>query len=376
MPVAPFRIAVPDADVSDLRERLRRTRWPSPIAQHAWSDGPDGEYLRDLVAYWARDYDWRARESRLNAYAHHTAVVDGITIHFIRADGRGKERIPLLLLQGWPSSFVQALPVLPLLTEARTDGTPSFDVIAASLPGYPFSSVPDTPGMSFARIAHIMMRLMVDELGFPRFGVRGSDQGALVQQQMALESPQHLIGVHRSGITPFASPLPPNLSAGEVAYQAEVAAWAQRETAYARLQSTRPESLTPALADSPVGLAAWILDKFQRWGHCPHGIDECFGRDALLDNISLHWFTGAGAASIRLYREAVRDPGRSGRVEVPTAILMPLHDAVTVPAPREWAERSYAVKRWTMLERGGHFPEWEVPQLVAKDVREFFATLQ
>jgi pimeloyl-ACP methyl ester carboxylesterase len=158
-----------------------------------------------------------------------------------------------------------------------------------------------------------------------------------------------------------------------VEYQARVAACAQRETAYARLQATYPESLTPALADSPAGLAGWIVDKFHRWGDCADGVDAQFGRDALLDNISLHWFTGAGAASVRLYRESARDPGVSGRVEVPTAILMPLRDGVTVPAPRAWAERTYDVRRWTVMERGGHFPEWEVPDVIAADVRVFFS---
>jgi pimeloyl-ACP methyl ester carboxylesterase len=268
---------------------------------------------------------------------------------------------------------VPLLPVLPLLTEERGDGTPSFDVVAASLPGYPFTRFPTRPGMSFARVADLMTALMVEELGHARFACRGSDQGALVQQQIALKHPHRVVGVHRSGITPFAAPLPPDLSAAEVEYQARVAAWAQRETAYARLQATYPESLTPALADSPAGLAGWIVDKFQRWGDCERGVDAQFGRDALLDNVSLHWFTGAGAASIRLYREAARDPGAAGRVEAPTAILMPLRDAVTVPAPREWAERTYNVRRWTVLERGGHFPEWEVPRAVADDVRAFFA---
>ncbi len=375
MPIAPFHIAIPDTDVQDLRERLARTRWPSPIHNEGWGDGPDATFLHQLVSYWKDEYDWRSREAQLNQYAHYSAEVDGYTVHFVRAEGKGAVRVPLLLLQGWPSSFVQVLPVLPLLTEARTDGTPSFDVIAASLPGYPFTSFPKAPGMSFARIAQLMTRLMVEELGIPRFVARGSDQGALVQQQMALQSPQHLIGIHRSGITPFASPLPSDLTAEELRYQQEVAHWAHHETAYARLQSTRPESLTPALADSPVGLAAWWLDKFQRWGDCADGVDACFGRDALLDNISLHWFTGAGAASIRLYREAVRDPGLSGRVRVPTAILMPLHDGVTVPAPREWAERTYDVHRWTVMKTGGHFPEWEVPHLVANDIRAFVASL-
>jgi pimeloyl-ACP methyl ester carboxylesterase len=167
--------------------------------------------------------------------------------------------------------------------------------------------------------------------------------------------------------------MPSDLSPAEIEYQKRVAAWAHVETAYARLQSLRPETLTPALADSPIGLASWFIEKFQRWGDCAEGIDHTFGRDKLLDNLSLHWFTGAGAASIRLYRESALDPGLSGRVEVLTAILMPLSDGVTVPAPREWAERSFNVKRWTIMERGGHFPEWEVPHEVAKDIRLFFS---
>nr|WP_245898949.1 alpha/beta hydrolase [Chitinophaga niastensis] len=229
--------------------------------------------------------------------------------------------------------------------------------------------------MSFSRIADLLKRLMVEGLGYHRFAARGSDQGALVQQQIGLKYPEHLIGLHRSGITPFATPMPDNLSPAEIAYQKEVQQWATQEIAYARLQSLRPETLAPALADSPIALASWIIEKFQRWGDCEGDVDAHFGRDALLDNISLHWFTGAGAASIRLYREAARDPGMTGRVAVPTAIMMPLRDGVTVPAPREWAERYYNVQRWTVMERGGHFPEWEVPDEIAKDIRQFFAGL-
>jgi pimeloyl-ACP methyl ester carboxylesterase len=197
-----------------------------------------------------------------------------------------------------------------------------------------------------------------------------------VQQQIGLKYPHRLIGLHHSGITPFANPMPADLTPAEQEYQQQVAAWAQVETAYARLQSLRPETLAPALADSPIGLASWFIEKFQRWGDCAAGLDHTFGRDNLLDNLSLHWFTGAGASAIRLYREAARDPGLSGRVEVPTAILMPLRDGVTVPAPRAWAERTFNVQRWTVMERGGHFPEWEVPQVVANDLRRFFAEVK
>lgn len=373
--VKPMRINIPDQDLDDLRQRLKHTRWSSPIAGSNWADGTDGDYLRDLIAYWSGPYDWRQREARLNTYNHCLTEVDGWQIHFVRADGQDAKSIPLLLLHGWPSSFVQMLNIMPLLTESRRDGTPSFDVIVASMPGYPFSQFPTEPGMSFARIADLMTKLMVEELGYDRFAARGSDQGALVQQQMGLKYPHHLIGLHRSGITPFASPLPADLSPAEVAYQQQVQAWAQRETAYARLQALRPETLGPALANSPVALASWFIEKFQRWGDGGTDIDAHFGRDNLLDNLSLHWFTKSAVAATRLYREAARDPGLSGRVEVPTAIMMPLRDGVTVPAPREWAERAYNVQRWTILEHGGHFPEWEVPEAVADDVRQFFAGL-
>ncbi len=375
MPVKPMRIDIPQADVQALRQRLANTRWAPLVDGYGWADGTDGRYLRDLVTDWATRYDWRAREVHLNTFPHRLADIDGVQLHFIHAPGQGQRRVPLLLLHGWPSSFVQMLKVIPLLTEDHGDGSPTFDVVAASLPGYPFSPAPTRSGMNFARIADLLTHLMVDELGYDRFAARGSDQGALVQQQLALKHPQRLWGVHRSGITPFATPLPSDLSAAEVAYQREVQAWAPRETAYAALQAQRPETLAPALADSPAGLAAWYLEKFQRWGDGGEDLDVHFGRDALLDHLSLHWFTGAGATAIRLYREAARDPGLSGRVEVPTAIMMPLHDAVTVPAPREWAERTYNVRRWTVLERGGHFPEWEVPEVVAADVRAFFAGL-
>ena len=370
-----MRIAIPDEDVEELRRRLRQTRWPSQIAGSQWADGTDGEYLRELVAYWADHYDWREREARLNRWDHFLADVDGTRLHFIRAAGQGADPVPLLLMQGWPSSFIQMLNIIPLLTEARSDGTPSFDVIAVSMPGYPFTQFPREHGMSFARIADFIMKLMVDVLGYERFAARGSDQGALVQQQMGLKYPERLIGLHRSGITPFAVVTPDNLSEAEIAYQRQVAAWAPTETAYAWIQGLRPETLTPALADSPVALASWFIEKFQRWGDCPGDVDAHFGRDNLLDNLSLHWFTGSGAASTRLYREVMRDPGLKGRVQVPTAILMPLRDGITVPAPREWAERFYTVERWTVMPQGGHFAEWEKPDAVADDIREFFGGL-
>jgi pimeloyl-ACP methyl ester carboxylesterase len=373
--VRPMRIHIPDEDIADLHRRLRHTRWPSPVEPSDWADGTDGDYLRDLISYWLSVYNWREREAKLNEWDHYQADIDGTQLHFIHAAGQGPNPIPLLLMHGWPSSFIQMLDIIPLLTADHGDGTPCFDVVAVSMPGYPFTQFPRKHGMSFARIAGIVTKLMVEVLGYKRFAARGSDQGALVQQQIGLQYPQHLIGLHRTGITPFFTPMPTDLSEAEKAYQQQVPAWSAQETVYARLQSLRPETLTPALADSPVALASWFIEKFQRWGDCSGDVDAHFGRDALLDNISLHWFTGAGAASIRLYLGLIRDLGLITRVTVPTAIIMPLRDAVTIPAPREWTERFYNVQRYTVMERGGHFSEWEVAEEVAEDIRAFFAGL-
>lgn len=367
--VRPLHIHIPDEDIKDLQYRLKNARWPTPITPSNWADGTDGDYLRDLVHYWANTYNWREREEKLNRFAHYQADVDGTTLHFIHAAATSENATPLLLMQGWPSSFVQVLNIIPLLTGR-------FEVIAVSMPGYPFTKFPEEHGMSFVRMADLVKKLMVDVLGFARFAARGSDQGALVQQQIGLKYPEHVIGLHRTGITPFLSPQPNDLSEAEVAYQQKVAAWAPEETLYARFQSLRPETLTPALSDSPVALASWFIEKFQRWGDCDGNVDAHFGRDALLDNLSLHWFTNAGAASVRIYREVFRAWGLTGRVAAPTAIIMPLKDAVTVPAPREWADRFYNVQRFTVMERGGHFAEWEVPQEVAEDIKTFFEGLK
>lgn len=374
MLISSTRISIPDDEVQDLRRRLRATRWPTLVEGYGWDEGTDAGYLRDFIEFWAEAYDWRSREAELNRFDHHEARIDGAVVHFILAPANDPGAIPLLLLHGWPSSFVQMTEIIPLLTQARSDGTPSFHVVAASLPGYPLTRLPERPGMNFARMAGLMTRLM-EELGFPQFVGRGSDQGALVLQQIGLTYPERLLGLHRSGITPFATTPIRNLSAEEEAYQRRVAAWALEETAYAQIQSLRPETLTPALSDSPVALASWFLEKFQRWGDCRIGLDARFGRERLADNLSLHWFTRSAASATRLYLESRRDPGNVGRVDVPTAILMPLHDGVTVPAPRAWCERSYNVVRWSVLEEGGHFPEWEVPLAVTEDLRAFVNSL-
>ncbi|QYK40329.1 MAG: epoxide hydrolase [Paracoccaceae bacterium] len=367
MAARPFTIAVPDAVLEDLETRLRLTRWPDRIEGAAWDYGIDTDRLRPLVEHWAEGFDWRAVERDLNALPQFVAEVDGEAIHFIHATGQGGRRVPLLVLHGWPSSFLQMTDLIPLLTAERAGL--SFDVIVPSLPGFGFSAQPRTRGMGVARIAGLMTRLMTGVLGYDRFAGRGSDLGAGVLQQIALQSPDRLMGLHLSGTNPYIGHVPDDLSPEEAEFVARAQAWMQSEMAYAMLHASKPDTLAVALNDSPAGLAAWVLEKFHAWTDADDFVAR-YGRDRLLANLTLYWATGTIGSSMRLYYETLRAPGQWGRVAVPTAMLMTPHDMFATP--RAWAERSYNVQRWTDIDRGGHFLEWEEAAIVADDMRDWF----
>lgn len=376
MPATPFRIAIVDAELADLRDRLRRTRWPDEVDGAGWDYGCDPRYLRDLIAYWRERFDWRAQEARLNALPQFRAEVNGIGIHFVQVRGRGPHATPLLLLHGWPSSFVQFEKIIPLLTDPAAHGAPgapSFDVIAPSLPGYGFSDRPRARGFSVAKIAPLLHGLMTDVLGYSRYGMRSSDLGAGVATQIALKNPQAIIGSHTGGTNPYIGQVPTGLSPEEQEFVKNAQAWTQGEMAYAMLHSTKPQTLASALNDSPAGLASWLVEKFRRWGDTNGNVESRFSKDQLLTNITLYWVTQTIGSSMRLYYETARDPGQWGAVKVPVAMLMSPKDMFRTP--RAWIERQGPIARWTEIDQGGHFLEWEVPDLVATDLRAFFAEL-
>jgi pimeloyl-ACP methyl ester carboxylesterase len=370
----PFTIDVPDTELRDLDERLARTRWPEQIPGSAWTYGTDTAYLRELVGYWQNGFDWRAQERRLNAFPHYRAEVEGLRIHFIHARSENPDAIPLLLLHGWPSSFVQMLDIIPLLTAPTGDTGPSFHVVVASLPGYGFSDIPAEPGVGFARIAELLATLMTDVLGYSRYGLRGSDLGGVISQQIALRHPERVIGVHLTGIIGANLPYTAELTEAEAAFVAATTALNQSELAYARLHMTKPQTLGHALNDSPAGLASWIVEKFRSWGDTGGVIESRFSKDELLTNLMVYWTTGTINSSMRLYYEFVREPARTARITVPVGMLMSTKDLFPA-APRKWGERLFNVVRWSETDSGGHFLEWEEPQLVAEDLRAFFATL-
>ncbi|MGH9421260.1 MAG: epoxide hydrolase family protein, partial [Thermoanaerobaculia bacterium] len=268
MTTRPFAVEVPQSTLDDLHERLHRTRWANPRIDDGWSYGVDGSFLRQLGEYWQTQFDWRRQEAMLNRFTHSLADIDGVTIHFIHERGKGPNPIPIVLTHGYPDSFVRFLKLIPLLTDPAANGADpmdSFDVVVPSLPGYGFSDKPATAGLTF-QIGDLWHKLMTDELGYERFAAQGGDWGSLVTEQLARSHASSLIGIHLTDV-PFWHLLrkPANLSHAEEKFLDKNQKWMEKEGAYASIQGTRPYTLAAGLNDSPIGLAAWIADKFQAW---------------------------------------------------------------------------------------------------------------
>lgn len=373
--IVPFQVEVPDREVEELRRRLMATRWPDEIEGAAWTYGANKSVMHEYVRFWAKDYQWRSREAQINALPQFTTEIDGCRIHFVHicsGSNAGRPSVPLLLLHGWPSSFLQMRPLLHRLTTSSSRSI-TFDLVVPSLPGFGFSSIPTMPGMSAPKIAEIMHRLMTERLGYSRYGLRSSDLGAGIAARIAADHRDSVIGSHTGGTNPWLQNVPRDLSSEEQLFVKNAQAWQQQEMAYAALHTSKPQTLAYGLTDSPAGLAAWLLEKFWRWGDTTRSLDDRYGREALLDNLMLYWTTATINSSMRLYFETARDPKAWAYADVPTAMLMSPYDFF--PTPRSWAERHGRVDRWTEIDRGGHFLEWEVPDLVAADLGAFFQQL-
>jgi pimeloyl-ACP methyl ester carboxylesterase len=376
-----FDIDVGEPVLADLRDRILRTRWPPPSPGPAWGRGTDLEYLRDLVGSWA-EFDWRSAERDLNRWSHFLAEVDGVRIHFVHQRARSGNGIPLILTHGWPSCFVELLPLVPLLTDPAAHGIdgPAFDVVLPSLPGYGFSERPDRTDVTYRFVAGLWHGLMRG-LGYQRYGAGGGDFGSGVTTFMALDDPGPLIGLHLTTleIESFTGPGSRPPSEEERAFLEASERWVRDEYAYGAIQSTKPQTLSYGLQDSPAGLAAWIVEKWRSWSDCGGDLESRFSREFLLTILTLYWATGTISTSIRDYADNRRWQGEpkltaADRVRVPTAVAVFPH--MLVPEgepPREWAERLYDVARWTRMSRGGHFAAAEEPELLARDIAAFFA---
>lgn len=379
--VQPFRIEIPQDVLEDLRERLKRTRWPDEVEGADWDYGTSLAYLKELVDYWLTDFDWRAEERAINAFSHFRTTLDGLDIHFIHERGRGPNPMPLVITHGWPSTFYQMHKLAPLLTDPAShgaDAADAFHLVIPSLPGYGFSARPRERGMSKTSIARLWHQLMTERLGYERFGAQGGDIGTGVTTSLGLLYPQEVTGLHLTDpVWPYLGPGSRPLTAAEHAYVEDEARWQRTEGAYEQLQATKPQTIGYALNDSPVGLAAWIVEKFRAWSDCDGHVENSFTKDELLTNLTIYWATETINSSMRLYYESRQAPvafKQGERVTTPTAFAIFPKD-IDHP-PREWAERSYNVTRWTPMPRGGHFAALEEPELLAQDIRAFFKTLR
>jgi pimeloyl-ACP methyl ester carboxylesterase len=374
MGMQPFRIEYTKRDIGLLHRRLDATRWPTMHFDTGWSSGTNDRVLRDLVAYWRHEFDWFGKQEELNRLTHLQGSIGGEKLHCVFYKGSGNEgQPPLLLLHGWPSSFVEFLDAAVLLSAGFED-RPGFDLVIPSLPGFALSEAPRAPGMHAGRMAETMHELM-GALGYEHYGVQGGDWGAIIGTAMARQRPDAVVGLHISFMHPAPPPREGELpSEEEKAYLAYRKKFDAEETGYSWIQRTRPQTLAYAQQDSPVGLLAWILEKFWAWSD--HGDDlwQTFDRDRLLTNVMLYWLTGCVLSAARIYHETffhMPKDLRTGRVEVPTGYAR--FPAEPWSPPREVVERGYNVVHYTEQPRGGHFAAMEQPEIWAKDVANFFS---
>ena len=368
---------VPDADLDDLRGRLRATRWAKPWPVAAWAAGTDADELRRLVGYWAAGYDWRKHEAAINALPSRFAEIGGTTVHYLRYDAERADAPPILLANGWPSSFLELTGLAERLSgPSRYGGTAedAFTVIVPSLPGY--GVAPQRPTLGGPVHTHdLWHRLMHDELGFRRYGLHGSDIGSGDVSRLAQAYPEAVTGLHVTDVSGPPSYDPATLSEEERAFLAAEQAWERAERGYSHEQQTRPLTLAQGLSDSPSGLLAWILEKYRAWSDCDGDVSRRFSDDFLLTQASLYWFTDSISTSFRPYYE--RHNGLAvpiERVEVPTALALFPAD-LGARQPRRWVERTYRLIRYTPMPRGGHFAAHEEPELLAADITAFFRGL-
>jgi pimeloyl-ACP methyl ester carboxylesterase len=365
-----FEIRVDDAVLRDLGDRLARTRLQDDIDDPAWHYGMPRNYIAELVAYWRDTYDWRAQEARLNELDHFRTMIDGQSIHFIRARSPDDDAFPLLLMHGWPGSVVEFLDVIPRLVQSETD---SFHVVVPSLPGYGFSGPTHDRGWDVSRIARAFMELMA-RLGYDRYGAQGGDWGAQIGTRIGALDPEHCAALHVN--MPLASKPKDAVELTE-AEQADLAAFANfqgEESGYALEQGTKPHTLGVALSDSPAGLLAWIVEKFRAWSDCDGNPENAFTRDQLITNVMVYWVTQTITSSMRLYRERRLSADKQEYVSVPTGVAR--YPKEPLRYPRAWVERAYNLTYWADMPRGGHFAAMEQPELFADDVRKFFRSVR
>jgi pimeloyl-ACP methyl ester carboxylesterase len=377
----PFTLNVPDAAIADLKTRLDLTRFPDAAPGEPWAFGSSVAYVRDLVAYWKDDFDWRAQEAALNQFPQFKVPLHDIDVHYLHVPGVGPNPYPLLLLHGWPGSVYEFLDIIPRLTDpARFGGDPrdAFTVIVPSLPGYGLSFKPGQKRFILQDMAACLHDLMTQVLGFEKFAVQGGDWGGGIASIIGQQYPSSVCGIHVNLLFAPRDPAASGTSPEEQRYFEILRHWLKEETGYQQIQGTKPQTLAFALTDSPAGLAAWIAEKFRSWSDCDGVPENAISRDRMLANIAFYWFTGAIGSSFwpyygRLHSVWPLSPAQP--VTVPTGYAA-FPKEIIVP-PRSIAEKTYTnIQRWTVMKKGGHFAAMEQPAALAGEIQQFFRSLR
>ncbi|MFD9883041.1 epoxide hydrolase family protein [Streptomyces alboflavus] len=375
-----FQAHATDAELDDLRARLGAARLPeAETVRHAapgpgrWDQGVPLADLVNVVEYWRTGYDWRAFEARLDRIGQFRTTVDGLGIHFLHRRSARPDATPLILTHGWPGSVAEFIDVVDELADPKDAAAPAFHVVAPSLPGFGYSDRPTTTGWGIERIAAAWVELM-GRLGYDRFLAQGGDWGGVITTILGGRYPEHVLGIHTTTAQAPPGSTTDGLTAAERTWAEGTRDFWRHHAAYAKQQATRPQTVGYALVDSPVGLLAWILDKFAAWSDTEDSPFELISRDRVLDDVTLYWLTRTGASAARIYYESHNslDPGL--RVDVPSAITVYPRDIERCPRP--WAqERFRQIVRWREPDVGGHFPSLEVPGFFVRDLREGFAAV-
>lgn len=378
-----FRIAIPQAALDDLHERLAHTRWPEELPGVGWSRGVPLSYVKELADYWRTGYDWRTWEAKLNAFPQFTTEIDGQNIHFLHVRSPEPDALPLIITHGWPGSVVEFLNIIGPLTNPRAHGgdpADAFHLVIPSMPGYGFSGPTHEAGWATARVANAWATLM-RRLGYDHYGAQGGDWGAFVTPELGRVAADHVVGVHVNaatfGFIPFGPVEPDELATFTDAEKVRLERlnnFLTDRNGYFQIQSTRPQTLAYALTDSPAGQLAWIVEKFKEWTHLSADLPEAaIDRDLILTDVMLYWLTGTAGSSAQMYYENMhastwgQQPGTT-----PTGVAVFAEDI----AIRRYAERGNNIVHWSEFERGGHFAAMEAPDLLVGDIRAFFRPLR
>ncbi|GAA0343315.1 epoxide hydrolase [Actinoallomurus spadix] len=378
MEITPFSVEVPQEDLDDLRDRLGQTRWPDELPGVGWDYGVARSYLRDLVAYWTDEYDWRVHEARLNEIPQFTTTIDGQNVHFLHARSPEPGALPLIITHGWPSTVCDFLDIIGPLTDPRSHGADpadAFHVVAPSVPGFAFSGPTREKRWGSNRVARAWAELM-RRLGYDRYGAQGGDFGSIVSPELGRVAPDAVIGVHVNALVNASTATGPQeldlLSDDEREQARANQAWWYAHSGYATQMATRPQTVAYALNDSPVGQLAWNLEWFV--DHDPTRTRQPLAdRDAVLTDVTALWLTSTAASAARLYRELMADGwGRPAPSGVPTGVATFLGDR----AIRRLAELSNTITHWSEFDTGGHFASLQAPGPLVDDIRAFFRTLR